>query len=265
LVTGAALAGRRWPLAITAGLVAVVHVAAVVPTLATSGPPPRGPGTPVRVVTANSSFRNVTPDTWAAELLALDADVLFVQEYAPSTRDALVRAGVRREYPFQAVSLLPFSAGLATFSRLPMRGTSVRRFDQDDFAGSVKVGDDLWLRVLNVHTVALPNQVGWRASFSHLERYVADEPTPLVAAGDFNATLWNQPMRALLDGPLRDAHDDRGRGLAATWPVGRPGPPFALLDHVLVTSSIDVRRISERTLAGSDHRAVVADLVVRAA
>jgi endonuclease/exonuclease/phosphatase (EEP) superfamily protein YafD len=262
LIVIGALAGRQWPLATTAALVAVVHLAAVGPALPTDPAPITGAGEPLRIVTANSSFRNTTPDEWASALLALDADVIVVQEYAPTTREALFRAGVRERYPRQSVSLRPYSAGVAMFSRLPMRGTSVPTFGQDGVAASVKVGDR-WMRILNVHTVALPHRSAWRDSFTDLERYLVDQPAPLIAAGDFNATLWHQPMRELLQGPLRDAHADRHRGLATTWPVGKPGVPFALLDHVLVTSTIDVRSVAERTLPGSDHRAVVADLLVR--
>jgi len=262
LVVVGALAGRRWPLAAVAGIIAVVHLAAVAPALPDHPAPPEGTGARLRIVTANSSFRNADTDRWAAALLALDADVLLVQEYAPTTRDALFKAGVRERYPWQSVWMRPYSAGLAVFSRLPMRGTNVPKFDYDGIAASVKVGDR-WTRIVNVHTAALPDQHRWRDTFTDLEGYLDDQPVPLIAAGDFNATLWHQPMRDLLQGPLRDAHADRGRGLAVTWPVGKPGPPFALIDHVLVTPTIGVRSIAERTVPGSDHRAVVADLLVR--
>ena len=262
LIAVGALAGRRWPLATAAGLITVVHLAAVAPALPIDPAPIAGTGEPLRIVTANSSFRNTIPDEWARALVALDADVIVVQEYPHAIRDALWRAGVRERYPWQSVSLRPYSAGVAMFSRLAMRGTSVPTFGEDGIAASVKVGDR-WMRILNVHTAALPDRSAWRDSFSDLERYLVDQPAPLIAAGDFNATLWHQPMRQLLDGPLRDAHADRHRALATTWPVGKPGAPFALLDHVLVTSTIDVRSVAERTLPGSDHRAVVADLLVR--
>ena len=262
LIVVGALTGRHWPLATTAAVIAVVHLTALAPVLPTDPVAVAGTGTPLRIVTANASFRNATPDAWASALVALDADVIVVQEYAPTIRDALFRAGVRERYPRQSVSLRPYSAGVAMFSRLPMRGTSIPTFGQDGVAASVLVGDR-WMRILNVHTVALPYREAWRDSFDDLEQFLADEPAPLIAAGDFNATLFHQPMRDLLDGPLRDAHADRGRGLATTWPVGKPGAPFALLDHVLVTSTIDVRSVDERTLPGSDHRAVLADLLVR--
>jgi endonuclease/exonuclease/phosphatase (EEP) superfamily protein YafD len=166
---------------------------------------------------------------------------------------------VAERYRWQEAEALPFSAGVALFSRFPLRRTSIPTFGQDGVAATVEV-DRLDLRVLNVHTVGLPDQAAWRESFADLERYLDEQPFPLIAAGDFNATLWHRPRRDLLAGPLRDAHVDRGRALARSWPNQKPGPPFALLDHVLVTPMIRVDDIAERTLPGSDHRAVIADL-----
>jgi endonuclease/exonuclease/phosphatase (EEP) superfamily protein YafD len=213
----------------------------------------------VRVVTANALYDNATPDAWAEAALALDADVLVVQEYSLTIADALDRAGVTERYPEMEGKALPWSAGVALFSRYPLRRPSMSAVGDGIVAATVELGD-LDVRVVNVHTSALQYQDEWRESFADLERFVAEQPFPLVVAGDFNATVWHRPMRDLLAGPLRDAHLDRGRGLAASWPEQRPGPPFALIDHVLVTPMIGVEDIGERRLPGSDHRAVVANL-----
>lgn len=256
-----AAAGRRWPLAATAACVVAVHLAAVFPTVPLRPAAVDDGGTGLRMVTANASFRNDTPEAWATDVLALDADVLLVQEYAPEIADALVAAGVDGRYRWQMLELRPYSAGVATFSRFPLKDRDLPAFGDDGgFLATSVVLDRVDVRVLNVHTVALPDRSGWRESFADLQRYLDDQPHPLIAAGDFNATLWHSPMRGLLDGPLRDAHADRGRGLATTWPADGKVGPFALLDHVLVAPTIEVESVGERSLPGSDHRAVIADV-----
>ena len=82
-------------------------------------------------------------------------------------------------------------------------------------------------------------------------------------AGDLNADRDHAAFRDLLATGLRDAHDERGRGLARTWPERFP---LLHLDHVLVRdgagAGIAVLDVREVEVPGSDHLAVVADLAV---
>ena len=54
---------------------------------------------------------------------------------------------------------------------------------------------------------------------------------PLVVAGDLNADRHHPLFEGLLTQGLRDAADERGRGLSRTWPQRWP---LLALDHVLV-------------------------------
>jgi endonuclease/exonuclease/phosphatase family metal-dependent hydrolase len=85
----------------------------------------------------------------------------------------------------------------------------------------------------------------------------------VVLAGDLNADRDHAALRSLLETGLRDAHDERGRGLARTWPAGLP---VLHLDHVLVRDGagarVVVRSVREVDLPGSDHLGVVAELAV---
>jgi endonuclease/exonuclease/phosphatase (EEP) superfamily protein YafD len=85
----------------------------------------------------------------------------------------------------------------------------------------------------------------------------------LVVAGDFNATRHHPSFRRFLSDGMADAHEERGRGWAATWPQNRrPLPPLMRLDHVLVSPDVEVRSIREGLGQGSDHRPIIADLVL---
>ncbi|GAA3014092.1 hypothetical protein GCM10020229_26670 [Kitasatospora albolonga] len=84
--------------------------------------------------------------------------------------------------------------------------------------------------------------------------------------GDFNATLDHAPMRELLGVGLADTHEQLGKGLVPTWPEDYhdlPGlPPVIQIDHVLHGEALRPVAVSEHTLKGTDHRAVVAELAL---
>jgi endonuclease/exonuclease/phosphatase (EEP) superfamily protein YafD len=84
---------------------------------------------------------------------------------------------------------------------------------------------------------------------------------PRILAGDLNGTLDHREVRRLIDRGWFDAADAAGEGLRATWPVGRRRPGLAI-DHILVPPPIRVRRVTVHEVRGSDHRAVIAELVL---
>ena len=106
-------------------------------------------------------------------------------------------------------------------------------------------------------------EVLWRRSLADLATEARATDLPVVVLGDFNADRDHAPFRRLLGTGLRDAHDERGRGLARTWPAKAP---LLHLDHVLVGDGeggrLVVEDVREVVLPGSDHLAVVADLAV---
>ncbi|MBA3327576.1 MAG: endonuclease/exonuclease/phosphatase family protein [Solirubrobacterales bacterium] len=105
-----------------------------------------------------------------------------------------------------------------------------------------------------------PRVRAWRRALRELPGPAADGVAH-VLLGDFNGTLDNPDIRRLLDRGYHDAADATGDGLRATWPVGRSLPPITI-DHVLLPPAIEVRRVAIRELPGTDHRAVIAELVL---
>jgi endonuclease/exonuclease/phosphatase (EEP) superfamily protein YafD len=61
---------------------------------------------------------------------------------------------------------------------------------------------------------------------------------------------------------MRDVHLALGRGLAVTWPNGTSIAPPILIDHVLVSREIAIASVREGRGAGSNHRPVIAELVL---
>lgn len=210
------------------------------------------------VAAANINAGNTRIDELAESLLALDADVLAITELTMAGQRALTDAGIEDEYPYRIDDARPGWFGTAIHSRFPIEDSEVLDIvDIPMSRATLSVGDQA-VELVAVHTrqplSALP---ALRDQLGVLGDFATSVDGPVVLAGDFNATRQHAPFRALLETGLRDAHQERGRGDARTWPVGRRMPTFALLDHVLVSEELIVHDIREVTLPGSDHRAVV--------
>lgn len=217
---------------------------------------PASVGPPFRIATANVLVDNARPasDT-AAELVSLQADVLVVTELTP-----LVAAALAPQFPHRVEDPDEGSTfGSGIYSQHPIVSSERGRLDGfPTLRATVSVhGRDL--DVLAVHTLQPLAGLGvLRRQLIELTELAAGERGPLVLAGDFNATRHHRSFRRLLATSLRDAHLETGRGLARTWPANHRVPPFALLDHVLVSPHLAVTSTEEVEVTGSDHRSVVA-------
>ncbi len=83
-----------------------------------------------------------------------------------------------------------------------------------------------------------------------------------ILPGDFNSTFDHEPFRELVASGYVDAAAARGKGLAMTWPSGRVFPPQVAIDHVLADERVHVAAAEIHTVPGTDHRAVLASLVL---
>ncbi|MGK0480667.1 MAG: endonuclease/exonuclease/phosphatase (EEP) superfamily protein YafD [Planctomycetota bacterium] len=115
-----------------------------------------------------------------------------------------------------------------------------------------------------IHTVPPLGQKAARDRRTHLEamadRVEATEG-PVVVAGDLNATIWSKDLARVLDGgrlrPSSLGFLPRGSWPSSLWFTG-----MILIDHFLVTSSVTVKEHRIGIDVGSDHRGIVADLVL---
>ena len=87
---------------------------------------------------------------------------------------------------------------------------------------------------------------------------------PLVVAGDLNAPVSSPVLRTLLATGLRDAYSSVGRGFGYSYGHDlRPGFSFLRIDHVLVSDDLGLRDCHVGGSAASEHRPVIADLLLR--
>ncbi|WP_225821800.1 endonuclease/exonuclease/phosphatase family protein [Streptomyces naphthomycinicus] len=94
-----------------------------------------------------------------------------------------------------------------------------------------------------------------RAQVDDMLAVLAEDPGPKVLLGDFNAEP-SAPELARLWGPLADAAPNGGKTYPAVDPVRR-------IDLVTVSPDVTVTGAHESGTTASDHRPVVADLLLR--
>jgi endonuclease/exonuclease/phosphatase (EEP) superfamily protein YafD len=117
------------------------------------------------------------------------------------------------------------------------------------------------VRLVAVHTAApvSGSVAAWRADLAALATWCQHTTTPVVLAGDFNATLDHRELRSL---GCTDVAAALGRGLTGTWPTSLPAWLGVQIDHVLVGGGITPSSARVLDLPGSDHRAVLASVTL---
>jgi hypothetical protein len=265
-------AAARSPAAVlvAAGSGAVLAGAVLIPARRRrSAGPPLG-GTRLRVATVSLRLGLVAPGPVLDLVRRHRVDVLAVQELTPRAEAALRGAGIDVLLPNAHV--LPARAGRvpsasgAVWSRLPVSDRSEVRGGFEQPTVRLCVGGGPGVELTSVHTVppaASPTAVrGWTRDLAALPRPAPD--VLRVLAGDFNATFDHAALRAVLDLGYDDAARVTGQGLAWTWRPLRLRFPRLVLDHVLVDPRIGVASVDVVPVSGSDHRAVIAELVLPA-
>jgi endonuclease/exonuclease/phosphatase (EEP) superfamily protein YafD len=225
--------------------------------------PPAGELAPLRVFSANIYDANPDVGRIAGEIKAAAPDLLALQEVGPDGATALRRSGVLARFPYRRAEIRDGASGIGLWSRFPLAEAQVHSVRGMPLITATVILGDRRLRFFTVHTVAPlgDDRPRWRAQLRWIDEALRRESGPLVIAGDFNATRYHRSFRRLLSDRLVDAHEQRGRGWATTWPWGYWLPPLLRLDHVLVSPDIRVRSIREGHGQGSDHRPIIAELV----
>jgi endonuclease/exonuclease/phosphatase (EEP) superfamily protein YafD len=225
-------------------------------------PPAEGPV--LRVLTANLLVGRAVAEVVADLVARTHADVLFVQELTGEAAAGLERAGLGDLLPHWVTQPVPRGTRSGIYARYPLRdgplaaGSAARCTARLDLPS----GPSVQLACIHAAPPKPPWSPGaaarWRSQLSALP---APGDSPAILAGDFNATLDHAQFRRLLRRGYLDAASQAGHGLSATWGP-QPGRRVALLaiDHVLIDPGCAVLTTSAHWLAGSDHRALYAEL-----
>jgi endonuclease/exonuclease/phosphatase (EEP) superfamily protein YafD len=268
-----ALARRRWALAAVCALLVVAHLAWVLPGAARPAPLPEDAFSAprLRIVSANLLMSN--PDTGGivGEVLREDPDVLVVQELSDHWRDAFESGEVGRRLPYRVTEVRESPFGVGIYSRYPLEDAGVWYAWGNPVArATLRVGGRA-VRIYDVHPLppVYPSWVAiWEGALGEVYEELRKEfegsvqGQALIVAGDFNMTRHAAWFGRFTDLGLRDAHLDRGRGLAVTWPNGTLPVPPVQLDHVFLSGKVACLSVREGVGRGSDHRPLLLDVAL---
>lgn len=248
----------------TAALAGAALTAAVAPR-AMPRRQPAADGPVLRVLTANLLVGRAGADTLVGLVRRTGADVLFLQELTDDAATRLQRAGLSDLLQNQMTepkadgprgsgiyARYPLSDGLAVPPASAVQSTA--RLD-------LPSGQSVQLVCVHPHpprpSRTLRAVARWRGELSVLP---PPGDTPVILAGDFNATLDHAQFRRVLRLGYVDAASQAGNGLILTWGPKPCSSALLAIDHVLIDPRCAVRATSAHRLPGSDHRVVYAEL-----
>jgi endonuclease/exonuclease/phosphatase (EEP) superfamily protein YafD len=254
----------RWAVAVVAALV-VVQTGLLVPRFVPESRHVPPGAAELRVATLNTDVGGADPRAVVELVRTERIDVLALEQLPPSGVAALDKAGLGALMPYR--ELHP-EYDSSIYSRRPLShgGTTDADTAWPQTTAEMTVGGRT-VKFVAVHTYyPLGDADRWTRDMTALTSLARRSGPDTVFLGDFNASLDHAPMRRLLAAGLTDTHAELGHGWPRTWPVGLPVvPPMVQLDHVLHGSGLAAVSVGERTLPGTDHRAVVAVLALLAA
>lgn len=271
-VLAAAIIGGHPALATAAGALAFVDVLWLLGRWrrwGVRGPSGGDDARPIRLLSANVLIDNHRIEPFAAVLAHLRPDIVVLQELSPWHRSALEARGALSVAAFPWRLVLDdelASQGIGVWSRYPLTNAVPW-----EVSGNRQIRADLQVpgaASVSLFGLHLPPPWPWTAkhwalALADVDRAARTAKGPVLLAGDLNATWDHRRLRKLGGRGLRDAAREAGRGLTLTWPTdGRYRWPLFRIDHVLVPADVAVREYQTVPVPGSDHRALVVDLLL---
>jgi endonuclease/exonuclease/phosphatase (EEP) superfamily protein YafD len=262
-----ALALRRRLPAVVALAAALALGAGVAPRVhADPGPDAAGPGgAPLRVLTVNARIGQLPAGALVDLVRRERPDVLSLQELTPGLDRRLRAAGLQALLPSAVTVPRPGAGGMGLYARAPLTELRAPATHNPAPAARLARAGGPPVEVYAVHPSAPLDRVRvarWVEDLAALPPATPNGPVR-VLAGDFNATLDHAALRRVLATGYEDAADEAGAGLRTTWrSFAMRLLPGVAIDHVIADARCGVRAVKVLPLPGSDHRAVLAELVL---
>lgn len=216
-----------------------------------------------RVLTANLQYGGAI-GPFLDLLRAERPQLVAVQECDAACAAKLRTPEVRETYPHRVILEGDGAQGSALLSAYPLRSTPPVPGELAMPGAVVDVaGTNVRFQLAHPLPPLLTGVGPWEQELGRLAQYAAEHGAgPLVMAGDFNSSQDHAAFRDILDTGLRDVARLEGRSRTPTWPAQTAPPLGAQIDHVLVSEEFDTHDVVFFDLAGSDHRAVLADVAL---
>jgi endonuclease/exonuclease/phosphatase family metal-dependent hydrolase len=252
-----ALALRRWWTGSVALVLALALVALVAPRAFASSVRDMH-GKTLRVMSSNLYLGQADPRAVVDLVRSQRIDVLNLVELTPAAVTGLDRAGLAALLPYRVIHAAAGADGSGILSRFPLREVDLTGDSAAKQPGAEADLGGVVVEIVAVHPVSPDiDTAQWERETKDLSR-AAGEHGLRILAGDFNATLDHAAFRTVLARGYVDAAEERGKALEPTWP--NTYVPVVTLDHVVVDKRAAVEDFGAFDVAGSDHRAVFAQV-----
>lgn len=264
------LIARQVVLSLVAVVIMTANLAIQIPWYYFAKPVDIGAHVEIRVLSSN--LRKGRADVPAfAELARSSADVMMLSELTPDWVRSFYSTGMRKEFPYSLLVPAPGAGGFGMWSRFPIKQVAPLRGGSMIAARMEVPGIRIDPVVAGLHIMNPLTYYGrafrqWREGISAAAvrmDHLADisGSGPVIVAGDFNSTPDMRQFRDLLTNGYRDAVEQRGTGVAPTYPSYPWFPPLITIDHVL-TRNANATSIRTVVVRDSDHRAFLATVEI---
>ncbi len=215
-----------------------------------------------KLLTFNVLNDNRASDAIIAEIANQDADVVFLAEFGPNKRG--LRRWLANSYPYRVECSAKWTCAIGLYSRFPIHARKI--VGARDDAGPRRIHADLDVGGRSVHVIGthlISPLYGPSSNFREMQflaRLIADRPAgATVVAGDFNATLFSNAFRNFQQksGLVHMGH------LIPSWPMSPVAMPQIGIDHVFMSSDLELYDVAAGHAAGSDHLPIAATLRFR--
>jgi endonuclease/exonuclease/phosphatase (EEP) superfamily protein YafD len=180
--------------------------------------------------------------------------------------------------PYSVVNANPYNLGIAVYSKRQLQNASINFFgttNNPSIVGSL-IFNRKFISLIAIHPPPPFKPALFQArnkQLGEITKYVNSLSSPVVIVGDFNITMWSQYYKNFVRKTgLRNAR--QGFGILPTWPIKTNYPPYSRIplpltwllsipiDQCLISPSLKVASIRTGANVGSDHRPLIADLVI---
>ncbi|WP_162298502.1 endonuclease/exonuclease/phosphatase family protein [Mycobacteroides abscessus] len=256
---------RQWWGVLTAAVVIALQALAIAPMYL---PDSAAEGTTVTVLQANLRVGAGDAGAVVAAIREHDVGVVTINELTPEARAKLVAAGIDSALPYSYTIAEPMALGTGIWSRYPL--TPVHQDDQGFAMRQIWAEAEIPgagpIMLVAAHTRPPEKDMsspGWLTELDTMGRqlHALRADVKVIVGGDFNATYDHFAFRQILTGGFADAVDQAGGGWLPTWREGHWYTRLIGIDHVL-TRGATATSVSTEEIYGTDHRALIATVVV---
>ena len=226
----------------------------------------------LRLMSANVLRDASSFEGFMAMVMEIRPDVIVLQEMSAEWADTVSDL---EDYPYVA-SPFQTAQGVVILSRFPIRAETIPGVDLPDGVGGahglravLDLGDGASAVLYAIHAPTPRTLAGWNARNVYLEQVavaISGETlgTNVVLAGDWNTSQWSAEFALLLS----------ETGMSATEMSAWPAPTRIMrrynifrwvgspIDHIAVSPGIARQNFTVGRDFGSDHKPIIADLLM---